>query len=152
MTRLFRSLMLSSLVLLAACSGKSNDPLTSEQHQRIATQAAAYKGDIRYGSSLVALSPSATRGTGNQRASFNAADEFSGLPHSAGYEKVFYTCSACHSLAIVMQQRKTAPEWTSTLDWMIAKQGMPQPEPADRKMIEQFLAREFGNSPPAAKP
>lgn len=36
-----------------------------------------------------------------------AEDEFQGLPKGPGQELTFYTCSACHSIRLVLQQRLT---------------------------------------------
>lgn len=68
-----------------------------------------------------------------------ADDEFGGLPAGPGQEETFYLCSACHSIRLVTQQRLTRPVWADTLDWMVEKQGMPEPAPEQRELILDYL-------------
>lgn len=72
-----------------------------------------------------------------------ADDEFGGLPAGPGQEETFYLCSACHSIRLVTQQRLTRPVWDDTLDWMVEKQGMPEPAPKERKLILDYLSTHF---------
>lgn len=71
-------------------------------------------------------------------------DEFGGLPADEGRETVFYTCTACHSTAIIMQQGMSRSRWDHTLEWMVAKQGMPELAPEVREEILTYLAANFG--------
>jgi len=71
-------------------------------------------------------------------------DDWQGLPPDPGREAVFYTCQACHSLAIVKQQGLSRDSWDETLDWMIEEQGMPEPEPEERALILDYLSTHFG--------
>ncbi len=73
-----------------------------------------------------------------------AEDDWAGLPAGRGREEVFYLCQACHSLAIVKQQGLSRPDWDETLDWMVEEQGMPEPEPAEREALLDYLADRFG--------
>ncbi len=66
------------------------------------------------------------------------------LPPGPGREAAFYTCSACHSFALVTQQRQTRQGWEELIDWMIAEQGMHPPDPETRALIVGYLSENFG--------
>ncbi len=72
------------------------------------------------------------------------AEEYGGLPAGPGREEVFYTCQACHSLAIVKQQGLDRDSWDETLVWMVEEQAMDPPDPEDRKLILEYLATHYG--------
>jgi len=74
------------------------------------------------------------------------------LPPGPGREAAFYTCSACHSFALVTQQRQTRQGWEELLDWMIAEQGMHPPDPETRALIVGYLADHFGTTVAATRP
>ena len=73
-------------------------------------------------------------------------DEFQGLPEGLGREEVFYTCQACHSLAIVKQQGLNRDSWDESLVWMVEEQEMAPLEPEDRKLILDYLTRHYGRT------
>ena len=139
-------------LLLAACRSDNGDGLSDQQHERIEVMANAYKGDLRYGSAYAALDPTASTVTLGAAAAFSSTDEFAGLVRAPGHEEVFYTCSACHSLQLVMQQRKSMQGWNDTIDLMIKKRGMPPPPADDRAKITAYLGSYFGLQPQPAGP
>jgi cytochrome c len=65
-------------------------------------------------------------------------------PVGAGRDITGYTCSACHSLAIVKQQGLSRESWDELLDWMVEEQGMGEPDPEQRQAILGYLATHFG--------
>jgi len=71
-------------------------------------------------------------------------DDWGGLPPGPGREEVYYSCQACHSLRIVVQQGLTRDSWDETLVWMIEEQGMPELEPEERDLILDYLAQNYG--------
>ncbi|HBK91163.1 MAG TPA: hypothetical protein DDZ68_05790 [Parvularcula sp.] len=105
---------------------------------------AAWDGEIRYGAAYLALDPSRADQGSVAAAGFDPSDEYWGLPRAAGYEDVAARCGACHSIALVMQQRQNAAGWASVLDRMVERQGMPEPDASARKRIIDYLAAEFG--------
>lgn len=111
--------------------------------ERIAVMAATWSGAIAFGDAYAALAPLATTQDAEERARFNPDDDYWGLPRSEGVETVAGLCGACHSLAIVMQQRQTEDGWNYLFDWMIEKQGMAKPDPEMRAEIIAYLSREF---------
>lgn len=113
--------------------------------ERIAAMADAWSGAIAFGNAYAALTPLATTQNAEESARFNPDDDYWGLPHSEGFETVAALCGACHSLAIVMQQRQTEAGWNYLFDWMIEKQGMAEPDPEMRAEIIAYLSREFAN-------
>ena len=145
-------------LLLAACRSGNGDGLSDQQHERIEVMANAYKGDLRYKSAYAALEPAASAVTLGATAAFSPTDEFAGLVRAPGHEEVFNTCSACHSLNLVMQQRKSVQGWNDTIDLMIQKRGMTPPPAGDRAKITVYLGSYFGLQPqpsgqsPAAAP
>lgn len=70
--------------------------------------------------------------------------DFGGLPPGPGREEVFALCDACHSLKLVTQQGLDRDGWDETLDYMTGEQGMADLEPGERKLILDYLARNFG--------
>lgn len=81
-------------------------------------------------------------------AQYDPQDEWQGLPEGEGREEVFYNCVACHSMAIVMQQRLSERVWDDVLDWMVAQMGMPEPDPELRQTILEYLVEHFGQDVP----
>ncbi|MFQ5955317.1 MAG: hypothetical protein ACE5JZ_09670 [Kiloniellales bacterium] len=67
-------------------------------------------------------------------------EDFQGLPPGPGREEVFYTCTACHSIMLVKQQRLRRDVWDETLDWMVEEQDMPELDPDQRKIILDYLS------------
>jgi len=116
--------------------------LTKEQ--RLSAMANDWSGEIAYGAPYSALTPLNSVENAATDIRFNPADDYWGLPHSEGVETVAGYCSACHSLAIVMQQRQTDEGWDYLLNWMVEKQGMSPPPDDMRIEIISYLAREFG--------
>ena len=62
------------------------------------------------------------------------------LPPGPGREEVFYTCTACHSIMLVRQQRLRRDVWDETLDWMVEEQDMPELDPDQRKVTLDYLS------------
>ncbi len=65
-----------------------------------------------------------------------------------GVEETFYTCTACHSEMIVVQQGKTRERWDKLFDWMIESQGMPELLPEERNLILDYLAEHYNTDRP----
>lgn len=74
-------------------------------------------------------------------------EDWAGLPPGPGREEVFYTCQACHSLRIVVQQGLTRHSWEETLTWMVEEQGMPEPDEETLSLILDYLAANYGPGP-----
>lgn len=74
---------------------------------------------------------------------YDPNDEYMGLPQTEGVDTVFSNCTYCHSAAIIMQQRMPPSQWDYTLNWMVEKQGMPELEPEDRKVVMNYLIQHF---------
>lgn len=64
-------------------------------------------------------------------------------PAGPGQAETGRQCNACHSLAIVKQQKLTRERWDQLLSWMVSEQGMPQPAPELRALILDYLATHF---------
>ena len=72
------------------------------------------------------------------------AEEPSVLPAGPGQEEVFYTCTACHSSAIIRRSHFPREQWDGLMDWMTEKHGMNPLEGAERTLIVDYLAQHFG--------
>ncbi len=70
--------------------------------------------------------------------------DWQGLPPGKGRVETFYACAPCHSMRLVTQQGLSRPRWEETLDWMVAKQAMPELAPEDRKLIVDYLTKFYG--------
>ncbi|PVH28914.1 cytochrome C-552 [Pararhodobacter oceanensis] len=71
--------------------------------------------------------------------------DFGNLPDAEGVEETFYQCVACHSTAIILQQRLTDERWDYLWTWMIEDQGMYEPEDEIRDEILTYLKTHFSS-------
>ena len=76
-------------------------------------------------------------------------DKVEDLPEGKGREVAFYTCTACHGVALIKAQGLTRDLWDSTFDLMLEKHRMPPVKPAERAEILDYLAEQF---PPRRRP
>ncbi len=75
-------------------------------------------------------------------------DTVDDLPDGKGREITFYTCTACHGVALIKAQGLTRDLWDSTIDLMLEKHRMPPVKAEDRAEILTYLAEQF---PPRRK-
>ena len=54
--------------------------------------------------------------------------ELGDLPDGPGAEETYYQCVACHSTALIRQQRITDARWDHLWQWMVEAQGMAEPD------------------------
>jgi hypothetical protein len=111
--------------------------------ETIIAMADGWDGKIDYRTPFDALDPGVSPGVIAASVRFDPADEYWGLPRAPGYEDVYYTCSSCHSLRLVMQQSNSARNWSDLVDWMVEHQGMIEPAPDERDRIVDYLATHF---------
>lgn len=71
--------------------------------------------------------------------------EFDGLIDGPGAEETFYMCSACHSIALVKQQRLTDARWDYLWRWMIEEQGMADGGEELRETILDYLKEHYSS-------
>lgn len=71
--------------------------------------------------------------------------ELDGLPDAPGAEETFYMCSACHSIALVKQQRLSDARWDYLWTWMIEEQGMADPGEELRETILGYLKEHYSS-------
>lgn len=69
--------------------------------------------------------------------------EFDGLPDAPGVEETYYQCVACHSTAIIKQQRLTDERWDYLWTWMVEHQGMYEPDEETKEVILGYLKQNF---------
>jgi cytochrome c len=86
----------------------------------------------------------ATLREGASVAAAPAPDFGAGWPAGPGQVEAGLLCGACHSLAIVKQQRLSRARWDKLLDWMVEEQGMAAQPPDQRALILDYLATHFG--------
>lgn len=65
------------------------------------------------------------------------------LPDGKGRDVTFYTCTACHGVALIKAQGLTRELWDSTFDLMLEKHRMPPVPAAERGEILDYLAATF---------
>lgn len=71
--------------------------------------------------------------------------EFDNLPDAPGVEDTFYMCTACHSAAIIKQQKLSDARWDYLWQWMIEDQGMADPGDEMRETILTYLKEHFSS-------
>jgi hypothetical protein len=70
-------------------------------------------------------------------------DKVEDLPEGKGREITFYTCTACHGVALIKAQGLTRDLWDSTFDLMLEKHRMPPVKAAERAEILDYLSEQF---------
>ncbi len=78
------------------------------------------------------------------------SDVVMGLVQAPGRDKVLATCLACHSTALITQNRMTRERWDHTLTWMQETQGLWPIPPEDRALILDYLSLTQGIDAPRA--
>ena len=76
-------------------------------------------------------------------------DKVEDLPEGKGRETTFYTCTACHGVALIKAQGLTRELWDASIDLMLEKHRMPPVKPAERAEILDYLVEQF---PPRRRP
>lgn len=71
--------------------------------------------------------------------------ELGNLPVGPGAEDTYYQCIACHSTAIIRQQRLTDERWDYLWTWMVEEQGMYEPDEETRDLILTYLKTHFSS-------
>ncbi|MET3794014.1 MULTISPECIES: cytochrome C-552 [Aquamicrobium] len=130
-------LLLRAAIACAAVTGVSLSAAAQENDFRtgeiLLAQAAGYD-PMRPAMPLPGASP---RPEGNP--------EFDGLIDGPGAEDTFYMCSACHSIALVKQQRLSDARWDYLWTWMIEDQGMADPGEELRETILDYLKEHYSS-------
>jgi len=70
-------------------------------------------------------------------------DKVEDLPAGTGREVTFYTCTACHGVALIKAQGLTRELWDHTFDMMLEKHRMPPVKPDERAEILDYLSEQF---------
>ena len=73
-----------------------------------------------------------------------AAEDYEGLPPGVGRDAVYFTCTACHSVKQVVQQRLSRESWDEVLATMVESNGMHPLRPWARTLVINYLATHFG--------
>ena len=71
--------------------------------------------------------------------------ELGDLPDGPGAEETYYQCVACHSTAIIRQQRVTDARWDYLWNWMVEAQGMVEPDDETKDVILGYLKQHFSS-------
>ncbi|HYD08117.1 MAG TPA: hypothetical protein VEC60_20450 [Reyranella sp.] len=70
-------------------------------------------------------------------------DTVEDMPEGKGREVTFYTCTACHGVALIKAQGLTRDLWDNTFDTMLEKHRMPPVKAAERAEILDYLSEQF---------
>lgn len=70
-------------------------------------------------------------------------DELEDLPAGPGQEETFYTCTACHGLALIESQGMDRLQWDDTIRLMVESHNMVEPSAAERELLVSYLAEHF---------
>lgn len=71
--------------------------------------------------------------------------DFENLPDTPGVEETYYQCVACHSTAIIKQQRISDARWDYLWNWMVEKQGMLEPDAETKRTVLTYLKTHFSS-------
>lgn len=72
-------------------------------------------------------------------AQIDRTDVANGLVKAPGRELLLAHCTACHSTALITQNRMTRQRWDDTITWMQETQRLWPIPPADRARILDYL-------------
>jgi mono/diheme cytochrome c family protein len=61
----------------------------------------------------------------------------------AGRDETFYACTACHNFKLVAEQGMSRERWDETLTFMTAGHNMPLLEGAERKLVLDYLEKNY---------
>jgi hypothetical protein len=64
-------------------------------------------------------------------------------PAHANRDDTFYFCTACHSFKIIAQQGMSRERWNDTIDYMIARHKMVDPQGEQREQMLDYLSAAF---------
>ena len=70
-------------------------------------------------------------------------DTVEDLPDGKGRETTFYTCTACHGVALIKAQGLTRDLWDASIDLMVEKHRMPPVKDTERAEILDYLTEQF---------
>ena len=70
-------------------------------------------------------------------------DKIEDLPEGKGREVTFYTCAACHGVALIKAQGMSRELWENSFELMITRHRMPEVKPEERAEILDYLATQF---------
>ena len=70
-------------------------------------------------------------------------DTIADLPDGKGREIAFYTCTACHGVALIKAQGMTRELWDASIDLMIQRHRMPPVKAEERAEILDYLVEQF---------
>lgn len=70
-------------------------------------------------------------------------DTVDDLPDGKGREVTFYTCAACHGVALIKAQGMSRELWDQSFDLMLTRHRMPPVKPEERTEILDYLAEQF---------
>ena len=76
-------------------------------------------------------------------ATTSAQDAPEELPEGMGRDETFYSCTACHGFAIVVQQGMSRQRWDDTISYMTERHGMAPLEGADRELVLDYLSQHW---------
>jgi len=79
------------------------------------------------------------------------AESEPGLPKGPNRAVVEETCTACHSAAIILQNRMNRKRWDETITWMQNQQGLGDLSLNTRNQILDYLEAVQGMASPADK-
>jgi hypothetical protein len=70
-------------------------------------------------------------------------DKLEDLPDGKGRDVTFYTCTACHGVALIKAQGLTRELWDNSFELMLTRHRMPPVKPEERAEILDYLAEQF---------
>jgi hypothetical protein len=70
-------------------------------------------------------------------------DTIDDLPDGKGREITFYTCTACHGVALIKAQGMSRELWDQSFELMLTRHRMPPVKPEERVEILDYLAEQF---------
>lgn len=70
-------------------------------------------------------------------------DNSSELKEGEGKEEVLKHCSTCHSVATIIKTKRSREEWKRVIIWMQKMQGMPPLSEETRKVILDYLEKNY---------
>ncbi len=100
---------------------------------------------------LALLTPHGAVGQGSAPAFQPREESPEEFPAHPNRDDAFYGCTACHNFKLVAAQGLSRAQWDETIDLMVKRHKMPEPDAKERQAMLDYLETAFPPRAPAGR-